>query len=214
MDETPIWFDMAGNFTINSTGEKTIQICRTGNKKNCFTVVLTVAADGTKFPSICIFKEKRLPHNEQILSGIIVWCQQNGWMDTELMKKYVNYVEHLVINNTSTIMVYNSFRRYLSKESVKAKFCDHYIDLTVIPRGSAGVIALGNPRRVRLSNICGWIKRSWEKIPDEIVIESFKTCRISTSLDRLDDEITDKDSDVGNDNVDGDNYKLITNSNK
>lgn len=154
MDETPIWFDMAGNFTINSTGEKTIQICRTGNKKNCFTVVLTVAAgenysaisflfcftnpifctiDGTKFPSICIFKEKRLPHNEQILSGIIVWCQQNGWMDTELMKKYVNYVEHLVINNTSTIMVYNSFRRYLSKESVKAKFCDHYIDLTVIP---------------------------------------------------------------------------------
>ncbi|PKB93485.1 hypothetical protein RhiirA5_441169 [Rhizophagus irregularis] len=78
MDETPIWFDMAGNFTINSTGEKTIQICRTGNKKNCFTVVLIVVADGTKFPSICIFKEKRLPHNEQIPSGIIVWCQQNG----------------------------------------------------------------------------------------------------------------------------------------
>ncbi|PKK66258.1 hypothetical protein RhiirC2_714982 [Rhizophagus irregularis] len=204
---------MAGNFTINSTGEKTIQICRTGNKKNCFTVVLTVAVDGTKFLSICIFKEKRLPHNEQIPSGIIIWYQQNGWMDTELMKKYVNYVEHLAINNTSTIMVYNSFRGHL-KESVKAKFCDHYIDLTVIPRGSAGVIVLGNPRRVRLSNICELVKRSWEKIPDEMVIESFKTCRISTSLDGLDDEITDKDSDVGNDNVDGDNYKLITNSNK
>ncbi|PKB99157.1 hypothetical protein RhiirA5_383403 [Rhizophagus irregularis] len=149
MDETPIWFDMAGNFTINSTGEKTIQICRTGNKKNCFTVVLIVVADGTKFPSICIFKEKRLPHNEQIPSG-----------------------------------------------------------------DSAEVIALGNPRYVRLFNICGWVKCSWEKISDEMVIEPFKTCRISTSLDGLDDEITDKDSDVGNDNVDGDNYKLITNSNK
>ena len=44
MDETPVWFDMAGNFTIDQTGEKTIQICGTGNEKNRFTVVLTCAA--------------------------------------------------------------------------------------------------------------------------------------------------------------------------
>jgi hypothetical protein len=34
MNETPIWFDMAGNFTIDNRGEKTIQIRRTGNEKN------------------------------------------------------------------------------------------------------------------------------------------------------------------------------------
>ncbi|GBB83613.1 hypothetical protein RclHR1_10300002 [Rhizophagus clarus] len=34
MDETPVWFDMAGNFTIDNKGEKTIHIRRTGNKKN------------------------------------------------------------------------------------------------------------------------------------------------------------------------------------
>lgn len=44
MDETPVWFDMAGNFTVDQTGEKTIHIRETGNDKNRFTVVLTCAA--------------------------------------------------------------------------------------------------------------------------------------------------------------------------
>ena len=44
MDETPVWFDMAGNFTINQKGDKTIHIRGTGNEKNWFTVVLTCAA--------------------------------------------------------------------------------------------------------------------------------------------------------------------------
>ncbi len=32
MDETPVWFDIAGNFTINQKGEKTVHICETGNE--------------------------------------------------------------------------------------------------------------------------------------------------------------------------------------
>src|ERR1043165_7924279 len=44
MDETPVWFDMAGNFTINPKGEKTVYIRSTGNKKNRFTIVLTYTA--------------------------------------------------------------------------------------------------------------------------------------------------------------------------
>ncbi|CAB4421032.1 unnamed protein product [Rhizophagus irregularis] len=165
MDETPVWFDMAGNFTIDNRSEKTIQICGT---------------DGTKFPPICIFKE------------------------------------HLEINNTPTMMVYDSFREHL-EESVKTKFRDKGIDLAVIPGGltsicqpldvtinkpfkdnlrkewhiwmagsGAETTTSGNFRHARLSDICG----------------------ISTSLDGSDDEITDnEDSDVGGD-IDGDgNYE-------
>ena len=44
MDETPVWFDMAGNFTVNPKGEKTVHIRAMGNEKNRFTVVLTCAA--------------------------------------------------------------------------------------------------------------------------------------------------------------------------
>jgi hypothetical protein len=49
MDETPVWFDMAGNFTIDSTGEKMIHIRGTGNEKNRFTVILTVATGKNSF---------------------------------------------------------------------------------------------------------------------------------------------------------------------
>ncbi|GES79458.1 pogo transposable element with KRAB domain [Rhizophagus clarus] len=34
MDETPVWFNMPGNFTIDNKGEKTIHIHGTGNEKN------------------------------------------------------------------------------------------------------------------------------------------------------------------------------------
>ena len=44
MDETPVWFDMAGNITINNKGDKTVHIRTTGNDKNRFTVVLTCSA--------------------------------------------------------------------------------------------------------------------------------------------------------------------------
>ena len=44
MDETPVWFDMAGNMTVNNKGDKTIHIRTTGNDKNHFTVVLTCSA--------------------------------------------------------------------------------------------------------------------------------------------------------------------------
>jgi transposase-like protein len=44
MDETPVWFDMAGNITVNNKGDKTVHIRTTGNDKNRFTVVLTCSA--------------------------------------------------------------------------------------------------------------------------------------------------------------------------
>jgi len=44
MDETPVWFDMAGVYTINSKGEKTVHIRATENEKIRFMVVLICAA--------------------------------------------------------------------------------------------------------------------------------------------------------------------------
>jgi hypothetical protein len=45
MDEMPIWFDIADNFTINSKSEKIVHICVTGNKKNQFIIILTCMAN-------------------------------------------------------------------------------------------------------------------------------------------------------------------------
>src|SRR3954451_7644080 len=92
MNETPVWFDMAGNMTINHKGDKTVHIYTTGNDKNRFTVVLTCSAgknifnfyflvfndltnfffiDGTKYPPICIFKGKQVFRGETIPRGVI-----------------------------------------------------------------------------------------------------------------------------------------------
>ena len=42
MDEIPVWFDIAGIYTINPKGEKTVHIRVTENEKNRFTVVQMV----------------------------------------------------------------------------------------------------------------------------------------------------------------------------
>src|SRR5688572_33405204 len=41
MDETPVWFDMAGVYTVNPKGEKTVHVRATENEKNRFTIILT-----------------------------------------------------------------------------------------------------------------------------------------------------------------------------
>ena len=46
----------------------------------------------------------------------------------------------------------------------------------------------GNLRCARLSDVCGWIKRSWDNISHEVIIQSFKTCKISNSLNELKNE--------------------------
>ncbi|PKK75611.1 hypothetical protein RhiirC2_773404 [Rhizophagus irregularis] len=85
MDETPVWFDMA--------------------------VVLTCAADVTKLPPICIFKGKRLSKGEKIPPGVVVWFQDKGWMDSELMNRYIDYLGDKINKRTGArapkLMVYD-----------------------------------------------------------------------------------------------------------
>ena len=75
--------------------------------------------------------------------------------------------------------------------------------------GSAGETASGNLRRARISDVCLWVKRSWEAISDEIIFESFKTCKISTDLNESDSDLEISEDDDSNsinddDNDDGD----------
>ncbi|GES91232.1 pogo transposable element with KRAB domain [Rhizophagus clarus] len=168
IDETSVWFDMAGNMMVNNKGDKTVHICTTGNDKNHFTVVLTCSADGTKYPPICIFKGKQLPRGEVIPKSVI--CRIR--MSENLSKE-------------SAMIVYDSFRGHLEK-SVKIKFKQHNFHLAVIPvgltsvcqpldvsinkpfkdnlqkewhewmsRGGSGVTAAGNLKRARISDVCG-----------------------------------------------------------
>lgn len=56
MDQTAVWFEMKSGTTVDLVGKNTISIRDSGsNSKRC-TVVLAVAADGTKLPPFVVFK--------------------------------------------------------------------------------------------------------------------------------------------------------------
>ena len=83
-----------------------------------------------------------MPRDEQVPPGVIVWFQNNGWMDTELMVKYIDYLDDIRIKNGTqrdpAMLVYDSFRGHLEK-SIKEKFHENGIDLAVIPGGLTSI---------------------------------------------------------------------------
>jgi hypothetical protein len=56
-------------------------------------------------------------------------------------------------------------------------------------QSGAGETAGGNLKRARISDVCGWVKRSWDAISDQIIFNSFKKCAISNMLDGSEDEM-------------------------
>jgi hypothetical protein len=64
--------------------------------------------------------------------------------------------------------------------------------------GGAGETKNGNLRRAKLSEVCGWVKRAWDNISEETIIESFKKCGISNSLNELEDDDIDENVDEEN----------------
>jgi len=142
MDETPIYFDMVGNLTIEERNAKTVQIRTTGNEKNRFTCVLTVLANGTKLPPIVIFKGKQMPKN--LPSGIVVLMHPKGWMDESGMKIWFNKVWKKRPggnggNKRKSLLVMDSFEAHKT-DAIKNIALDNNTDLAIIPGGLTSIV--------------------------------------------------------------------------
>ena len=55
IDETNVYFDMVGSYTLEKRGSKTVSILSTKSSNRC-TVILGCAMDGTKLPPFLVFK--------------------------------------------------------------------------------------------------------------------------------------------------------------
>jgi hypothetical protein len=64
--------------------------------------------------------------------------------------------------------------------------------------GGARETKKGNLWHVKLSKVCGWVKHAWDNISAETIIESFKKCGISNSLNELEDGDIDENVDEKN----------------
>ncbi len=56
MDQTPVYFESIGNYSIDFRGRKTINVITNGKEKQRITVALTVLADGKKLPPLIVYK--------------------------------------------------------------------------------------------------------------------------------------------------------------
>lgn len=135
MDETPLWFDLPSNTTIDHKGTKTVSIRTTGHERTSFTVVLACMADGRKLPAVCIFKLKNVPR-ENFPHGIHIRANKKGWMNEEEMLWWIETVwtSRNPFGNSRSMLVLDSFRGH-TVNSVKNRLVEKNTNIVVIPGG-------------------------------------------------------------------------------
>lgn len=135
-DQTPVFFDMPTNTTVADKGAKSVVVKTTGNEKNRITVMLSVLADGRKLSPYVILRRKTLP-KEKLPKGLIVRCQEKGWMTNELVMDWVKVVWNRrpgALLRQRGMLVLDAFRGHLTPQ-VKKVLEDGHTDLVVIPGG-------------------------------------------------------------------------------
>lgn len=135
-NETPVSFDEPSNNVIGKIGTKSVIIKTLGNEKMCITVMLAVLADGIKLPPYVILKRKTML-KDQLPTGIIVRCQNQGWMSTDLMKDWLNIVWSRrpgVLGHKRRTLVLGTFREYLTP-AMKNIIGGKNAALAIVPAG-------------------------------------------------------------------------------
>ena len=55
--------------------------------------------------------------------------------------------------------------------------------------GNHDLTPTGRMKRPTITQVCEWVKRSWDSVKEDIVVKSFKKCGISNALDGTEDNI-------------------------
>ena len=117
MDETPVCFDMPSNATIAKCGQKEILIRGTGAHKRRFTVTLACTASGVMLKPFLTFKAKTDRSLKTINVSekeIIITTQPRGWMDSQLMHKWIHKVLLKYTKGRHTLLVFDTFKGHLT----------------------------------------------------------------------------------------------------
>lgn len=100
IDETPVYFEMTTDKTINRKGDKVISVETKGNEKKLISCVLAISAGGKKLIPTLIFKggrdgnlESRYKNLECVKNKkIMIYFQSNAWCDENIFKRWVKDV--------------------------------------------------------------------------------------------------------------------------
>jgi DDE superfamily endonuclease len=99
IDETNIFFDMAGNMTLADRGSRTVSMKTTGSSNRC-TVLLGVSMSGDKLPPFVVFKGTRdgriarqLQSEPAAFPNTMKYaCQAKAWIDEPTFKDWIQQI--------------------------------------------------------------------------------------------------------------------------
>ena len=109
MDETPMRFELPSTCSLEFTGSQTVPVKSCGAEKRSFTVMLAVAADGSKLPPKVIFKGIWRPRDLVVPESIRVSFHKKGWMDEEGVKEWICQCLPWTPRNEQSLLVWDSF---------------------------------------------------------------------------------------------------------
>ena len=209
MDETPLFADNMGKRTLDVKGAKEVRLRKTGNSKKFQTLVLSINMDGSKNKPCIVFKGKGNTAEARVLKhreDIAVFFSDNGWMNTELTKKWIQAIfgENA---QQKKLLIWDSFKCHYEK-SVKQLLHGQNIFSAVIPGGCTSQVQTldvcinrplkarmeelyddfmadetqhtftkkGNMRAPSMTQMCNMVATAWEGITADIILRSFKVC--------------------------------------
>ena len=129
MDQTPVPFSLESNKTLEKQGIKTVYIRKSTSDTKRVTCALTVTASGHLLTPFLIFKgvpkgriaSRELPtFNKECLYA----CQENAWMDEEMMLVWVEKVLKsyvmICLDGIVPLLFLDSFRCHMMANVVRA----------------------------------------------------------------------------------------------
>jgi len=143
MDQTAVFFEPKSSVMIDEKGKKTISVRDSGSDSKRCTVIVSVAADGTKLPLFYVFKgvpggqiEKGLESN-----GIKGCCQLKGWFDSETVaEKWINTILVPYLSETEmSFLLVDHFKCHLT-HLFTSKIAALGCDIDYIPAGYTCVL--------------------------------------------------------------------------
>ena len=141
-DQTPLTFDIPFVRTIDSVGEKSVNLKTTGNEKNRFTVMLAITGDGNKLPPYVVFKRKTFPKKVKFPKGIYVRVHVKGWFDDDITKDWIKTVwggRPGGLCGKKGLLVLDAFRCHRD-DNTKAMLTQLNTDLAIIPGGLTSML--------------------------------------------------------------------------
>ena len=138
IDQTMLRFDMLPQRTNDKKGCRQVRTKTTRAEKRGFTVTLFVAADGTKFPAMIVFKERngqippRVYQQLQVPDNNRVHATRNGWMTREALMVWIRRI--LGRADGCRLLVLDSYPAHRTQE-VREALLERNVDVVYIPGG-------------------------------------------------------------------------------